>query len=147
MPTLATGVDLIEIGRLEATIERHGERFLQRVFTPRELEQVGSNPASLAARFAAKEAVSKALGTGIGPVAWREIEILRGQAREPELVLHGQARQLADEGGLTQWSLSLSHTHTHAIAMVVACGASALPDPQPPQEHHNESDAEADDEG
>ena len=73
---LSSGVDLVEIQRLQAAIDRHGERFLNRIFTPRELEEVGQNTASLAARFAAKEAVSKALGTGIGPVNWHEIEIL-----------------------------------------------------------------------
>jgi holo-[acyl-carrier protein] synthase len=119
---LSTGVDLVEIKRLEDAISRHGERFLKRIFTARELEEVGQNTASLAARFAAKEAVSKALGTGIGPVNWREIEILRGPARQPVLTLHGAAKRLADELHLTSWSLSLSHTATHAIAMVVAGG-------------------------
>lgn len=119
---LSTGVDLVEIKRLEDAISRHGERFLKRIFTARELDEVGQNTASLAARFAAKEAVSKALGTGIGPVNWREIEILRGPARQPVLMLHGAAQRLADELRLTSWSLSLSHTATHAIAMVVAGG-------------------------
>lgn len=119
---LSTGVDLVEIKRLEDAISRHGERFLKRIFTARELDEVGQNTASLAARFAAKEAVSKALGTGIGPVNWREIEILRGPARQPVLLLHGAAQRLADELHLTSWSLSLSHTATHAIAMVVAGG-------------------------
>lgn len=117
---LATGVDLIEITRLERAIERHGARFLQRVFTPAELAEVGENPASLAARFAAKEAVAKALGTGIGAITWQEIEVLRGPSREPDLRLSGAAARLANESRLRHWSLSLSHTHTHAIAMVVA---------------------------
>jgi holo-[acyl-carrier protein] synthase len=120
MPTLATGIDLIEIERLQETIRRYGERFLLRVFTPGELSEVAGNSSSLAARFAAKEAVAKALGTGIGPVSWREIEILRGPARQPMLHLHGAARQLAEEQGLTLWSLSLSHTHSVAVASVVA---------------------------
>ena len=77
---------------------------------------------SLAARFAAKEAVSKALGTGIGRVAWREIEILRGPARQPVLVLSGEAQLLAQQLGLDQWTVSLSHTQGHAIALVVAIG-------------------------
>jgi holo-[acyl-carrier protein] synthase len=78
--------------------------------------------ASLAARFAAKEAVSKALGCGIGAVGWHDIEILRGSEREPTLTLHGAALKLADDLGFLQWSLSLSHTRLHAIAMVVALG-------------------------
>ena len=119
---LSTGVDLVEIGRFAEVVERHGERFLRRVFTDRELEEVGHNLASLAARFAAKEAVAKALGTGIGPVSWREIEVLRGEARQPLLYLHGEASRLAETLGLRVWSLSLSHTQTQAIAMVVASG-------------------------
>jgi holo-[acyl-carrier protein] synthase len=119
---LSNGVDLVEIERFQAAIQRHGERFLRRVFTDRELEEVGHNIASLAARFAAKEAVSKALGTGIGPIAWREIEVLRGDARQPVLHLHGQAALRAETLGLSTWSLSLSHTQNYAIAMVVGTG-------------------------
>jgi holo-[acyl-carrier protein] synthase len=119
---LATGVDLIEIERLREAIMRHGRRFLERIYTSEELEEVGDKPASLAARFAAKEAVAKALGTGIGPVAWREIEVRRGPAGQPVLHLHGTAARLAAQQGLTTWSISLSHSHTHAIALVVAAG-------------------------
>jgi holo-[acyl-carrier protein] synthase len=122
MRALATGVDLVEIERLKEVIERHGERFLQRVFTPQELAEVGGNIASLAGRFAAKEAVSKALGTGIGPVSWREIEILRGSQREPVLRLYGSAAILAQQRELNQWSISLSHTEQYAIALAVAVG-------------------------
>jgi len=125
---LKTGVDLVEIDRLQQTIERYGDRFLQRVFTEKELAEVGSNTASLAARFAAKEAVAKALGTGIGIVSWREIEIQRGPAREPRLHLSGKASSLADILGLQTWSISLSHTRTHAIAMAVAIGNLKNPD-------------------
>ncbi len=117
---LATGVDIIEIQRFAGTIDRQGERFKQRIFTPRELEQVGENIASLAVRFAAKEAVSKALGTGMGVVRWQEIEVLRGPSREPILHLHGKAQRLAEELGLTTWSISLSHSDDYAVAFVVA---------------------------
>ena len=119
---LVSGVDMIEIERIRAAIARHGERFLTRVFTPQELAEAGEHPASLAARFAAKEAVSKALGSGIGLVAWQEIEVLRGPSREPLLRLHGVADRLASQLGVCRWSLSLSHTHEHAIAMVVGIG-------------------------
>jgi holo-[acyl-carrier protein] synthase len=119
---LATGVDLVEIQRLEAAIQRHGDRFLQRIFTNQELQEVKGSLPSLAARFAAKEAVAKALGTGIGAVNWREIEVLRGAERQPVLHLHGEADRLAGQLGLRCWSLSLSHTFTHAVAMVVALG-------------------------
>jgi holo-[acyl-carrier protein] synthase len=119
---LRTGVDLIELERVKATIERYGQRFLERVFTPRELAEVGENVASLAVRFAAKEATAKALGTGIGDVGWQEIEILRGAARQPNLYLHGRASDLADSLDLESWSLSLTHNQSHAIALVVAIG-------------------------
>ena len=117
---LSTGIDLIEIERVRSAIESHGERFLNRVFTTRELDAFGGNVESLAGRFAAKEAVAKALGRGIGDVTWKEIEILRGDAGEPELILHGQANILATKLGLTNWSVSLSHSQSHSIALVVA---------------------------
>lgn len=120
MSLLLTGVDLIEVERLQAVLDRHGERFLRRVYTPAEIETFGDNLSSLAARFAGKEAVAKALATGIGPVSWLEIEILRGPAKEPQLHLYGEAQRLAAERGITNWAISLSHTHQHAIAMVVA---------------------------
>lgn len=117
---MRTGVDLIEISRIQAALDRHGQRFLQRVFTPRESLAYGLRPASLAARWAAKEAVAKALGSGIGSVRWQEIEILADDAGAPLLLLHGQAAGRSAELGLSQWSISLSHTHTLAIAFVVA---------------------------
>lgn len=120
MQPLACGIDILEIERMTAAIQRHGERFLQRVFTPGELADVGQNPASLAARFAAKEAVAKALGTGIGEVAWREIEIRRGEDKQPVLHLYGDAAKLAAELSLTHWAISLSHSRSHAVAMAVA---------------------------
>ena len=123
MSALSAGIDLIEIERLQRAIDRHGMHFLERVFTVQELTEVAGNTASLAARFAAKEAVTKALGTGIGQVTWHEIEILRQPHCAPELRLHGAADRLAKELGLETWSISLSHTKTHAIAMVVAMGS------------------------
>jgi holo-[acyl-carrier protein] synthase len=119
---LATGVDLIDIARVEQAVQRHGERFLRRVFTPAELAECESRLESLAVRFAAKEAVAKALGCGIGRVGWQEIEILRGEQNQPLLRLHGMAARLAEEAGLFTWSVSLSHTGDQAIAMVVASG-------------------------
>jgi holo-[acyl-carrier protein] synthase len=119
---LTSGIDIVEIERLKEAIERHGSRLLERVFTSQELAEAKGNPASLAARFAAKEAVSKALGTGIGRVKWHEIEILRGPAREPLLILHGEAACLAEELGYETWTISLSHTHVHAVALAVAAG-------------------------
>jgi holo-[acyl-carrier protein] synthase len=120
MAQLLTGIDLIEVQRLEMALERHGDRFLRRVYTEREIEPLAGNLPSLAARFAGKEAVAKALATGIGPISWLEIEILRGPAREPVLTLYGEAKRLADQRGVERWSISLSHTHLHAIAIAVA---------------------------
>lgn len=119
---LRTGVDLCEISRLREAVERQGERLLARVFTAAEREQCGQNYASLAARFAAKEAVGKALGTGLGPVAFTDIEIVRGESREPLLRLHGKALARANELNLTEWAISLSHAQEYALASVVALG-------------------------
>jgi holo-[acyl-carrier protein] synthase len=117
---LRTGVDIIEVARIDAAILRYRERFFSRFFTPRELIEAEGRTPALAARFAAKEAVAKALGCGIGEVGWKDIEIVRDSQRRPELVLHGAARALADQLGLHEWSVSLSHTHEHAMALVVA---------------------------
>ena len=119
---MRNGVDLIEIDRVRVTIERFGSRFLERVYTPLELAQAHNKPASLAARFAGKEAVSKALGCGIGIVGWREIEIRRDEANPPQIILYGEANLLAKSLGLTRWSISLSHTQDLAIAFVIAFG-------------------------
>ncbi len=120
--TIRTGVDLLEISRLRAAVERHGERFLARIFTATEREQCAGNYASLAARFAAKEAVGKALGTGLGEVSFTEIEVVRGKAREPILKLYGKALEVAETLHLTEWAISLSHTEEYAMASVVAMG-------------------------
>jgi len=119
---LRSGVDMIEVERIDQAILRHGHRFFERFFTQQELIDSNGRTTALAARFAAKEAVAKALGTGIGDVGWREIEILTGERREPRLKLHGDARRVARALGLTHWSISLSHTHEHAVAVAVAMG-------------------------
>lgn len=123
---LRVGVDMIEAERVADTVDRFGARFLDRVFTPAEQEYCGSNHASLAARWAAKEAVAKALGCGIGDVTWREIEVLSDERGAPHLELTGDARRLADECGLHHWSLSISHSRTHAIAFVVGYASTEL---------------------
>jgi holo-[acyl-carrier protein] synthase len=122
---LRTGVDLIEIARIRSAIERHGEHFLQRVYTPDELNQCRGQIPSLAARFAAKEAVAKALGTGIGRdhVTWTDIEVTRQpETGAPLLALYGAALACATRLALREWSLSLSHDRERAIAFVVAMG-------------------------
>ncbi|MCO6452466.1 MAG: holo-ACP synthase [Caldilineales bacterium] len=117
---MRTGVDLIEIHRIEQALDRHGQRFLQRVFTPAEIARYGDRMHSLAARWAAKEAVAKALGCGIGTVRWVDIEVMNGDDGSPDLRLYGDAAARAEKLGLQQWSLSLSHTNELAIAFVAA---------------------------
>jgi holo-[acyl-carrier protein] synthase len=123
---LRSGVDLIEVSRVAETIARQGERFLHRCFTAQELADCAGQAPSLAARFAAKEAVAKALGCGIGDVRWLDIEIRRDARGGPVLVLHDAAQTLAQQLGLTEWSISLSHTQEHAVAMVVALSSKAV---------------------
>lgn len=119
---LATGVDLIEISRIEEVIARHGKHYLERVYTPAELEQSGKRTESLAGRFAAKEAVAKALGCGIGDVSWQEIEILGDEQHAPVLTLRGAAKQKAEGFGYSTWSVSISHSQSHSVAFVVMVG-------------------------
>jgi len=119
---LSTGVDMIEVTRIERGISRHGDRFLQRFFTAQEVAYCAGRFTSLAGRFAVKEAVGKALGTGIGDVSWTDIEVVCNERGRPGLVLHNQAKELAKQLGLTEWSISLSHTDTHAIGFAVATG-------------------------
>jgi holo-[acyl-carrier protein] synthase len=120
---LRCGIDMIEHQRVEAGIARLGERFLNRFFTAGEREDCADKPHRLAARLAAKEAVSKALGTGIGAVSWKDIEIrVNNPQKRPVLLLHGAAAQLAQSMGLTQWDVSLTHTREYAAAMAVAMG-------------------------
>ena len=119
---LRTGVDMIEVARIQRAMERHGERFFARFFTPRERAQTGGAATRLAARFAAKEAVAKALGTGIGDICWVDVEVVVGERGRPHLELHDKARILADALGLHEWDISLSHTGEYAIAFVVALG-------------------------
>lgn len=124
---LRSGIDLIEISRLEKLNPAIRRRFIARVYTQHEqatADQRGKEGqwATLAGRFAAKEAVAKALGCGIGAVAWKDIEIVQGDQGEPMLKLHGIAQELATQQGLETWSVSISHSQTHAVAMVVAIG-------------------------
>ena len=120
---LAVGVDIIEISRIQTVLERHGDRFLRRVYTEGELVYADGRLSALAARWAAKEAAAKALGTGIGDVSFQEIEVVCDPRGKPDLVLHGEAAQLAARLSLSQFALSLSHADDYALAFVVAQGA------------------------
>jgi holo-[acyl-carrier protein] synthase len=119
---LVSGVDLVEIERFEEVVNRFGDRFIHRIFTPGEIAEIKENIPSLAARFAAKEATAKALGTGIGLVGWQDIEIKRNAARQPLLFLYGNAARVGMEIGIANWSVSLSHTKSYAVAIVVGVG-------------------------
>ena len=119
MNRVVTGIDMVDIPRLDGVLERHGNRFLLRVYTENELSQAGNRSTSLAARFAAKEAVAKALGTGIGRVGWRDIEVLRAVGGQPTLHLYGKAAEIAVDLAISSWSVSLTHTQNTAAAVVV----------------------------
>ena len=113
------GVDIIEIERIERVTQRWGERFLQRVYTEAELDICRNRAPALAVRFAAKEAVMKALGTGTKGVGWREIEVLSNRDGKPLVYLHGRAQKKAAELGLGELAISLSHSREYAVASVV----------------------------
>ncbi len=119
------GVDIVETSRLARAIEKHGEAFLARVFTDAERTYCGALRTSVlcyAARFAAKEAVAKAFGTGIGErINWLEIEVQRSAAGQPSINLSGAGQQLATELGVTQILISLSHSDHYAVAQAIAC--------------------------
>jgi len=113
------GTDIIEIARIQETVGRWGERFLHRVYTDSEVEQCRKKPSSLAARFAGKEAVLKALGTKNKGISLREIEILSEPSGKPRLRLYGRAQDEAASLGITGFAISLSHSREYAIALVV----------------------------
>ncbi len=127
MSVIGIGVDLVDCARIEHSLERFGERFLHRVFTDGEIAYSNSMkyPARhLAARFAAKEAVSKAFGTGIGKaMGWKDIDVQKRESGEPFLILTGHAEELAQKRGVTGALITLSHTDNHAMACVVLEGA------------------------
>jgi holo-[acyl-carrier protein] synthase len=114
----AIGVDIIEISRIERVISRWQDSFLKRIYTGEELESC-SNASSLAARFAAKEAVMKALGIGARGVNWRDIEILTNGDGAPLIRLHGRARERSKEIGIAEFCVTMSHSREYAVAFVV----------------------------
>ena len=123
---LTTGIDLIEIARIARAVERWGDRFARRVWTPAERAYCGGRIQSLAVRWAAKEAAAKALGVGLrglgspsSGVAWTDIEVGRDPSGRPWLLLHSAAAERAASLGIAEWSLSLSHSGGMAIALVV----------------------------
>ena len=114
------GVDIVEIPRIQQTLERHGQRFLDRVYTPAEQAYCRGRAPQLAGRFAAKEAVSKALGTGIRRIHWLNIEVLPNRAGAPKVTLHGRAEARLAALDLTSMEVSISHSRDNAVAMAIA---------------------------
>jgi len=117
---LSTGVDIIEIPRVRLVFEKYGQRFLDRVFTAGEIAYCRGRASNLAARFAAKEAAMKALGTGVRGVAWKDIEVVRQESGAPSIQLHGRAKNRAEHLGVQEMALSLSHSREYAVASVIA---------------------------
>jgi holo-[acyl-carrier protein] synthase len=120
---VGTGVDITEVDRIEAVVKRFGDRFLRRVFTPAEIRYCMGKPNAaerLAARFAAKEAGMKAIGTGLRHgITWQDVEVLRLPGQRPVLQFHGKAAEFAARLGCKRTHLSLSHTADQAIAHVI----------------------------
>lgn len=123
-PSLATGVDLVDVSRFRELSHPIRDRFFRRVFTEEERIEIGVSLERAAGFFAAKEALAKALGCGIGPISWQEIEIQKDNAGKPGLRLSGKALKLSDQIGIVEWSLSISHTKEHAIGLVVGLSGS-----------------------
>ncbi|MEM9082379.1 MAG: holo-ACP synthase [Planctomycetota bacterium] len=126
MYTVAHGIDLVEVARIEALVQSHGQRFLERIFTAEERargEGRKREAEHLAARFAAKEAVLKAIGTGWRyGIAWTDISVTNDNEGCPLVEVTGLAREYAEQRGIKSWLISLSHTETHAIASVIGLG-------------------------
>jgi len=126
---IAHGIDLVDVARIKQSITEHGQRFIDRCFTQLEADYAQSakeprNYERFAARFAAKEAVLKALGTGwANGIAWTDVEIRRQPSGAPTVYLSGKAAEIAEELGITQLHLSMTHTSTQAMASVIACGS------------------------
>ncbi len=126
---VAVGVDIIEVDRVRKVYEHHGERFLQRVFTENEIRQCRGKITRLAGRFAVKEAISKALGTGLHGVAWREMEVVQLRSGRPSVRLHGNAKRRAEQLGLSGFDVSIADLQVFSIAIAVAIQTSTPPQP------------------
>ena len=124
VPILGHGIDIVETARVKRLVDEHGQRFLDRVFTPAEQEYCSRSAKRyyehLAGRFAAKEAVLKVLGTGWrGGIAWTDIEVVKDPSGQPKISLTGECARIARELGIARWHVSLSHIETHATASAI----------------------------
>jgi len=128
MEIIAHGIDLVDFPRIEEMIERHGDRFVDRVFTAAEQEYANAHRNSVekyAGRFAAKEAVLKLVGTGWrGRIAWTDVEVVNSPSGQPEVRLSGEVKGIAEKLGIRQISISITHTANFAIASAVALAQS-----------------------
>ncbi|MGJ8694736.1 MAG: holo-ACP synthase [Verrucomicrobiaceae bacterium] len=126
MKLIGIGIDVVEVDRVRSSWDEFGDRFVQRIFTEAEREYCDRQKRPeihYAARFAAKEAISKALGTGIGKtIGWLDMEIVRLESGEPEVLLTGSAREFADSRGVTEVKVSLTHAQHYAAANAVVMG-------------------------
>src|SRR5947209_10401914 len=117
---VAIGIDIIEVDRVRKVYQHHGDRFLKRVFTEAEVLQCRGKANRLAGRFAAKEAISKALGTGLHGVAWREMEVVQLRSGRPTVTLHGNAKRRAQLLGISAFDVSIADLVEFSIAVAVA---------------------------
>jgi len=128
MGILAHGIDLVDFPRIEQMIQRHGERFINRIFTADEqayAEKNRNRVEKYAGRFAAKESILKLIGTGWrGKIAWTDIEVLNNSSGQPQVTLDGEVKKIADKLGIGHISLSITHTANFAIASAVAVAQS-----------------------
>lgn len=119
---VAVGVDVVDVGRFCRLLAARGADLTTRVFTAAERRESDGQPQRLAARLAVKEATAKALGTGIGPIGWRDVEVVTDSSGAPSLRLHGAAAAVAGTRGYERSRVSLSHEATHAVAFVILMG-------------------------
>ena len=124
MPIVGHGIDIIETRRIRESVEEHGQRFLDRVYTPAEQAYCARSQKRyyehLAGRFAAKEAVLKVLGTGWrGGIAWTDVEVIRESSGQPKIALTGECQRIAKDLGISRWHISISHIETHATASAI----------------------------
>ena len=116
---LTTGIDIVEVHRVEAAVSRRGDRFLRRIYTDAELALYRDRISELAVRFAGKEATMKALGTGVRGVGWKDIEVVLHESGAPSIKLHGRCKQHAQRLEVQRIAISLSHSRDYAVASVV----------------------------
>ena len=124
MPILGHGIDIVETARVKRLVDEHGQRFLDRCFTPAEQQYCSNSPKRyyehLAGRFAAKEAVLKVLGTGWrGGIQWTDIEVLKEPSGQPKIQLTGECQRIAQDLGIVRWHVIISHIETHATASAI----------------------------